>query len=221
MYDAKVYMDELIERLKEEFGEQLIYVGLQGSYLREEMTEESDIDPMVVLEQLSAEELRRYRSIINQMDQPEKSCGFICGRDQLANWNPMEVTHLLHSTKDLYGNLTELVPPSTREDAVNYCRIGLNNLYHFLCHRYIHSDADHNANALPGDYKMAFFLLQDLHYLRTGNFILSSTLLAETLEGEEQKILYRHLAFKNGAGCELEADYELLFNWCSKTMAVL
>ena len=49
MYDAKAYMDELILRLKKEFGEQLIYVGLQGSYLRGEMTEESDIDPMVVL----------------------------------------------------------------------------------------------------------------------------------------------------------------------------
>jgi len=221
MYDVVAYMEELILRLKREFGNQLIYVGLQGSYLRGEMTDESDIDPMVVLERLSAEELKRYRRIVNQMDHPEKSCGFICGREQLANWNPMEIMHLLHSTKDFYGKLMRFVPASTHEDAVNYCRIGLNNLYHFLCHRYIHSDAQHNADKLPGDYKMAFFLLQDLHYLRTGNFIQSTILLSESLKGEEQKILRRHLAFRNGAKCELEADFELLFNWCSKTMAVL
>lgn len=221
MYDAKAYMDELILRLKKEFGEQLIYVGLQGSYLRGEMTEESDIDPVVVLEKLTAEELKRYRAIVNRMNQPEKSCGFICGKVQMAKWNPMEIMHLVHSTKDLYGNLAELVPQTTREDAINYCRIGLNNLYHFLCHRYIHRDAEHNANDLPGDYKMAFFLLQDLYYLRTGEFIHSSVRLAEMLNGEEQKILNRYLAFKNGSKCDLEKDYELLFNWCSGTMAGL
>ena len=31
MLDAKAYMDELIARLQRQFGDRLVYVGLQGS----------------------------------------------------------------------------------------------------------------------------------------------------------------------------------------------
>ena len=37
------YVDELIILLKDAFGERLMYIGLQGSYLRNEETENSDI----------------------------------------------------------------------------------------------------------------------------------------------------------------------------------
>ncbi|SEQ09490.1 Nucleotidyltransferase domain-containing protein [Treponema bryantii] len=40
------YMKNLISRCKEAFGERLLYVGLQGSHLRGEATENSDIDVM-------------------------------------------------------------------------------------------------------------------------------------------------------------------------------
>ena len=221
MYDAKAYMQELTERLQTAFQKRLIYVGLQGSYLRGEMTEESDIDPMVVIDGLDATDLKIYREIVGRMEQPEKSCGFICGKKQMASWNPMEIMHLLHSTKDLYGVLEELVPSYTREDALNYCKIGLNNLYHFLCHRYIHGTEEHNAADLPGDYKMAFFLLQDLHCLRTGRFVQSVKELAEALEGEEKKIVQRYLDFKGGSCVDAEKDFQLLFRWCSQTMSAL
>ena len=36
------YLEKLILRCKESFGERLIYVGLQGSWLRGEATENSD-----------------------------------------------------------------------------------------------------------------------------------------------------------------------------------
>ena len=42
------YMENLISRCKEAFGNRLVYVGLQGSYLRGEATENSDIDVMGV-----------------------------------------------------------------------------------------------------------------------------------------------------------------------------
>ncbi|MBQ9141799.1 MAG: nucleotidyltransferase domain-containing protein [Lachnospiraceae bacterium] len=36
-----------MDSTKDEFGDRLLYVGLQGSYLRGEATESSDIDIMV------------------------------------------------------------------------------------------------------------------------------------------------------------------------------
>lgn len=41
------YIDKLINSLKDVFGERLMYIGLQGSYLRNEETKNSDIDIMV------------------------------------------------------------------------------------------------------------------------------------------------------------------------------
>ena len=40
------YMENLISRCKEAFGNRLVYVGQQGSWLRGEATENSDIDVM-------------------------------------------------------------------------------------------------------------------------------------------------------------------------------
>ncbi len=37
------YVDELIILLKDAFGERLMYIGLQGSYLRNEETKNSDM----------------------------------------------------------------------------------------------------------------------------------------------------------------------------------
>ncbi|MFQ7293115.1 MAG: hypothetical protein ACLRQ0_12900 [Monoglobales bacterium] len=45
--------------------------------------------------------------------------------------------------------LAELIPSHTREDERNYVKLSLNNLYHELCHRYIHSDRETNIAMLP------------------------------------------------------------------------
>ena len=55
------YLEKLILRCKESFGDRLFYVGLQGSYLRGDATENSDIDVMIVLDGFSVEEWWRRK----------------------------------------------------------------------------------------------------------------------------------------------------------------
>ena len=50
MFNADDYLARLTGLLTEAFGSRLIYVGLQGSYLRGEAGPDSDIDAMVVLD---------------------------------------------------------------------------------------------------------------------------------------------------------------------------
>ena len=45
--DINDYTNRLTDALKSKFGDRLLYVGLQGSYLRGEATPESDIDIIV------------------------------------------------------------------------------------------------------------------------------------------------------------------------------
>ena len=57
MFRIDEYINELIITLKDVLGGRLVYIGLQGSYLRNEETKSSDIDIMAVIDKLSAGDL--------------------------------------------------------------------------------------------------------------------------------------------------------------------
>ena len=173
MFDVDGYLQRLIGECRNTFHDRLLYVGLQGSYMRGEATDQSDIDVMIILDGFSVADMDAYREILRTLGNEEKSCGFICGRDEITRWNPLEVCQLLHTTKDLFGELKGFLPPATREDRINYVRLSLGNLYHELCHRYIHADRERNIAAFRGSCKAVFFLMQNLHYLETGTFIVT------------------------------------------------
>lgn len=215
------YISRLITLLKDRFGARLLYVGLQGSYLRGEATESSDIDIMVVLEKLSVSDLDAYRAIIESLECSDKSCGFICSREDLTAWNPLEMWNLLNGTKDYYGVLRELLPVYTEEDVRNFAKISVNNLYHEICHRYIHGGREENIAYLPGTYKGVFFILQHLYYLRRGAYIASKAELLPLLEGKDRAVLERAMEFSRGIPCDFADSFALLFAWCQETMRAL
>ena len=214
MLDINVYMQQLIQRLQAAFGNRLCYVGLQGSYLRGEAHEHSDIDAMVILETLTVEDMDRYREILVDLGHYDLSCGFICGKQEMKNWNALELCHLLHTTKDCYGNLADFVCTYTQSDVIQYTKMSLNNLYHFLCHSYIHSGKNSAYEMLPGMYKGAFFILQSLQYLKSGEYALTKRQLLEQLEGMDREVLQKSLMPEDP---QLQTDeaFRLLLDWCS------
>lgn len=213
MFDLNTYLDNLIAACKDVFDTRLLYVGLQGSYLRGEATEQSDIDIMLILDGLTAEDMDAYRAILKKLRQFDKSCGFICGRDEMARWNPLEVCQLLHTTKDLYGTLFDYLPEATRTDEINYVKVSLNNLYHALCHRYIHAEREKNVRALRGAGKDMFFLIQNLHYLETGAFILKKRELKEQV-GDADRAMLNLSELPNGY--DFDAAFRQVFAWCQQ-----
>ena len=221
MFDAESYLARLMALLREASGERLIYVGLQGSYLRGEATEESDIDVMAVVDDLSPSDLDAYRRAINEMEEPEKSCGFIGSRTDLMHWNPLEIAHLLHTTRDYYGTLSALLPAYTDEDVRNFVKVSVGNLYHELCHRYIHSGRARSAERLPSVYKGVFYILQNLHFLQSGEFALTRAALLTRLSGKDRAVLERAMALHRGEEFDFDESFNLLFKWCQETLASL
>ena len=211
MFDLDSYMNTLILSCRAAFGERLLYVGLLGSYLRGEAHENSDIDVMVILKRFSVQDMDRYREILKKIGFYEKSCGFICGRDELLRWNPLEVCQLRHTTKDLLGVLTDYLPRANREDEINYVKLSLGNLYHELCHRYIHADRERNVVAFRGTSKGVFFLMQNLHYLETDHFILTKKDLKEAVSAEDRRVL--EMAEMQD-GFDFDQTFSALFAWC-------
>ena len=221
MVDIENYISRLTKLLQQRFGKRLLYVGLQGSYLRGEATECSDIDIMAVIDELDVPALDAYRAVIRSLEHAELSCGFICGKDELANWNPLEICHLLHSTKDLFGSLRPLVPEYTERDIRNYIKLSLGNLYHELCHRRIHGKAENTAAALPAAYKSAFFILQNICYLRHGKFAATKAALLPMTAGADRAVLERSMAPAEAICGNDRESFDLLFAWCRDTLRAL
>lgn len=134
-FDIEIYMQTIKQELLNTFGDELVYLGLQGSFRRGEARESSDIDVMVILEEFTVEKMAEYREILKRVGNFNKICGFICGRKEMKNWNRFEICQLLHETKDYYGTLSQLVPAYSRQDVQDYLKTGAGNLYHELCHR--------------------------------------------------------------------------------------
>ena len=216
MFDLDKYLADLIRNSRSAFGERLLYMGLQGSWLRGEAHKNSDIDVMVILDGFSVRDMDTYREILKGIGFYERSCGFICGKDEMKRWNPLEVCQLRHTTKDLVGVLTDYLPPATREDEINYVNLSLGNLYHELSHRYIHADRDKNTAKFRGTCKSVFYLIQNLHFLESGHFILSKTDLKEAAAEEDRIIL--ELADLPDA-YDFDQAFTSLFAWCQNAFA--
>ena len=215
------YINDLIVLLKDAFGERLIYIGLQGSYLRGEETENSDVDIRAVIDNISVEDLKTYKKALVSIGNFDKSCGFICGKADLEHWNPLEICHLLNTTKDYYGELKNLVPTYTVEDEINYIKLSLNNLYHEICHRYIHADREYNISKLPITCKSVFFIMQHLYYLRSGNFIQTKRELLECVQDEDKTVLELSMSLQNHGDYDFDIAFAVLFSWCQNALLII
>ncbi|MDE7223021.1 MAG: hypothetical protein K2O34_04475, partial [Acetatifactor sp.] len=149
----------------------------------------------------------------------DRSCGFICGREEMRHWNPLEVCQLLHTTKDYHGKLENYVPAYTAEDERNYVRLSLGNLFHELCHRYIHADRERNVSAFPNTCKSVFFILQNMHYLRSGDFLSTKQELLDALQDEEDRqVLALGMTLKDGGNYDFDQAFSTLFEWCQQAL---
>lgn len=220
MVDINDYISKLTEKLQEKFGERLVYLGLQGSYLRGEATDSSDIDIMAVIENFSLDDLRLYKQAITEIGDCDKSCGFICGKDELASWNPLESCQLIHTTKDILGRLSGLVPNYTSLDEVNYIKLSAGNLYHELCHRFIHTDLENSIRKLPLMVKPVFFILQNLHYIKSGKFCVTKSELLSELDGNDKKLFEMLLNISNSSDYDFDSVFEALLSFCRRAMKI-
>ncbi len=213
MFDLNEYLGKLISECQATFLDRLLYVGLQGSYMRGEANENSDIDVMVILARFSVRDMDTYRNILKKIGSFEKSCGFICGKEEMGRWNPLEVCHLLHTTKDLVGSLRDYLPEATEKDEIDYVKLSLGNLYHEICHRYIHANREENISMFRGTCKGLFFLMQNLRYLETRRFAVTKSELMAMSDEEDKRVL--KLA-------ELPSDFDFdealttLFTWIQR-----
>lgn len=217
MIDIKLWMKRFTELLKETFGERIYFVGLQGSYGRGGASETSDIDAVVILDKLTADDIKKYNDMIDTLPKRELICGFLSGKDELINWEPSDLFQFYYDTTPILGTLDELL---TRIDNVAVDRaikIGACNIYHGCIHNMLFEKSE---DIVRGLYKSASFVIQAIVFKNTGKYIKYQKELLEVVGNEEKEILNGFIALKNGAAIEFDIMSERLFNWSRKLIKI-
>ena len=92
-------------------------------------------------------------------------------------------------------------------------KLSLGNLYHELCHRYIHADRETNILRFRSTCKSLFFLIQNLHYLESGTFAVTREELQKLVSQKDLAVL--RIA-KKPDDDNFDQDFECVFLWCQK-----
>ena len=77
MIEITAWTNTFLSALNDQFGDRVRFVGLQGSFARGEATENSDMDMVVILDELSASDVAPYNTMLDTLPHRELICGFL------------------------------------------------------------------------------------------------------------------------------------------------
>ena len=206
--DISIFMESFKDNLLSLFNDNLLFLGIQGSYGRCEAKETSDIDPVIILQHCGKDEILRYRSYIDTLPEKDILCGFISSIEELRAWESADRAQLILDTKPVYRDLAELCPPIIRDDIRRAVLQGACAIYHASSHNILHA---RNWSILPELYKSVRFTIRMKHHLQTGVYISAFRDLIAVVNEEEKAILETQ-------NPNTENEAFMLFEWASKTM---
>ena len=213
MIDITVWMQNFLQILNDTFANRVWFIGLQGSYGRGEARDTSDIDIVVILDQLSVTDIQKYNAMLDTLPNRKLICGFVSGKDELLNWEPSDLFQFCHDTTPIKGSLDEVMAVID-ESAVNRAiKIGACNIYHGCVHNMLHEKSE---DVLKGLYKSASFVVQAIAFMQTGKYVKHQCELRDVVSTEEMVIVDTFLNLKNGGTADFNLMSEALFAWSKK-----
>lgn len=213
MIDITVWTNKFIQVLDKTFGDRVWFAGLQGSYGRNEATATSDIDLVVILDELSPEDIKTYNSMLDSLPQRELICGFLAGKNELLSWEPSDLFQFCHDTVPIKGSLDALLSAIDSAAVDRAIKIGVCNIYHGCVHNMLYEKSE---DILRGLYKSASFVVQAIIYKETGRYISRQKDLLQTVSPDEKAIVEAFLTLKNGGEVDFDKMSEALFVWSGR-----
>jgi hypothetical protein len=204
------WMSMFLKTLNETFKDRVWFVGLQGSYGRGEATETSDIDMVVILDELSASDIEAYGLMLDQCPNRELLCGFLSGKEELMHWDPADLFQFYYDTMPLLGSLGALLPLIDDAAVKRSIKIAAGNIYHGCVHNMLY---DHSEDILKGLYKAASFAVQAIVFVQLGHYIRNRQELLALAGADEKKILETFFYLKNGGTVDFQPMSQALFDW--------
>ena len=216
MIDVTAWIHNFLQILNETFANRVWFVGLQGSYGRGEATETSDIDIVVILDELSAMDIQTYRDMLDSMSHRELICGFLSGKKEIMNWEPSDLFQFCHDTTPIKGSLDEVMAVIDENAVSRAIKIGACNIFHGCVHNMLYEKSE---DILRGLYKSASFVIQAIAFKQTGNYISHQKELLQVVSFDERVVVETFLNLKNGGAVDFNFMSETLFTWSKKLIS--
>ena len=213
-FDIDAWVDELVGKLQGAFGERLRLVGLQGSRARGEAREGSDIDAVVIVEDLGVDDLAAYRDLVTAMPHGDLACGFISSPELLAAWPRHDVFNLVQDTRVLFGSFDFMDVDFTAQDALLSAKVGASEIYHATAHELVFNEGSLQA-IVDACVKSAFFVMRALRYAQTGEYPQSRAAMKRCAREDERLFLD---AYDDPGAFETSELAEKLLAWSQNVM---
>ena len=213
MMDIKKWMNTFLNAVNETFTNRIWFVGLQGSYGRGEATETSDIDVVIILDQLSATDILAYNAMLDGLPYRELICGFLSGKDELLNWESSDLFQFYYDTTPIKGSLDEFLAVIDEASIDRAIKIGACNIYHGCVHNMLREKSDDILREL---YKSASFVVQAIAFRQTGKYLKQQKELLRVVSSDECGIIETFLSLKSGGKVDFYLMSEALFAWSKK-----
>lgn len=185
-----LHLDEWLvlwqEAVVDEFGPGRVrFMGIQGSRARGEAHEGSDIDVVLILDELTPDDLVRYRASVAQLPERDKLCGFVSGEEELSRWQRSELFQFCLDTTPLSGTLDTIAASVSEDDIRGAALTAACGVYHACVHNCLHERSEEILQEL---YKSVFFALRAIHRLETGESLRTRRELCEARPAERSLI---------------------------------
>jgi len=213
MLDLESWLERFTQALRETFGERVWFAGLQGSYARGEATDSSDIDLVVILDVLTAEDIASYGAMLDSLDHRELVCGFLSGKEELLHWEPSELFQFCRDTKPIIGSLDDVLAVVKPGDIDRAILTGACGVYHACVHNMLY---EKDEAILCNLYKTATFTIRATTYRRTGIYCSRLDELLQHASAADKEIVQSYLAMKNGTPVDFSFASKLLFSWAKE-----
>ncbi len=211
MIDINTWINAFTEKLRQTFANRVWFIGLQGSYGRGEATDKSDIDAVVILDELRINDLKIYRDMLDTLPNRDLICGFISGKDELLNWESSDLFQFYYDTTPIKGTLDALLDKIDKSAVRRAIRVGACNVYHACVHNFVH---EKNEGILRSLYKSSVFVIQAIYFYETDKYIKSKKELQKAIN-PPSAILETAQNLQNGAIVKFEEMSTLLLNWAT------
>ena len=213
MIDITNWMDNFVKILNETFGNRVWFIGLQGSYARGEATETSDIDMVVILDELSVLDIQTYNEMLDRLPYRELICGFLSGKNEILHWEPSDLFQFYYDTNPIKGSLDELLSLIDATAVNKAIKIGVCNIYHGCIHNMLYEKSEDILQSL---YKSASFVVQAIVFKETGNYVRQQRDLLQRVSLDEKVIVETFLTIKNSGIADFDEVSSILLTWTKK-----
>ena len=213
MIDINIWMQNFLQALNETFANRVWFVGLQGSYGRGEATETSDIDVVVIMDELFAADIQTYNDMLDTLPHRELICGFLSGKDEIMNWEPSDLFQFCNDITPIKGSLDEVIAVVDESAVDKAIKIGACNIYHGCVHNMLHEKSE---DILRGLYKSASFIVQAIAFKQTGKYIHHQKDLLQVVSLDEREIVEIFINLKKGVKVDFNLMSNTLFTWSKK-----